>query len=427
MRVMVLGSGAREHALAWSIARSPHAEAVLCAPGNPGIAEDVSTESLDLGSTTDVIALARRWSADLIVVGPEGPLAAGIADELRDASFAVFGPSRQAAQLEASKTFAKEFMARHAIPTARFAVFDSAAAARDHVRALRGPCVVKADGLAAGKGVTVCDDVADALRAIDEIMEARRFGVAGARVVIEERLRGEEASFYAICDGKDFLCLPAAQDFKRALDGDEGENTGGMGSYAPAWPVDERVHACVVREIVQPVVSGMRSEGAPFQGVLFVGLMIEAGVPRVIEFNVRFGDPEAQSILFGLRGDLLPVLAAAASGSLDGVETKGLDVVDPAVTVVVASEGYPRAHQADRVIEGLDQLRGESDLKVFHAATTRRDAIWRSCGGRVLSVTARAETLRAARERAYAAVGRIRLAGAVVRSDIAERAAERGA
>jgi phosphoribosylamine--glycine ligase len=423
MRVLLLGSGGREHALAWALARSAAVEALCCAPGSAGIAADAQVRPLELGSREAVLALAREWAPDLVVIGPEAPLASGFADALRERGLAVFGPSGSAARLESSKIFAKEFMRRHGVPTAPFAVFAELGAARTYVRERGGPCVVKADGLAAGKGVFVCDGPAAALAALAEIMEQRRFGAAGARVLIEERLEGEEASFYAICDGTRFVCLPAAQDFKRALDGDGGENTGGMGSLAPAPVVTAAVRERVIREIVAPVLAGMRAEGHPFQGVLYVGLMVRDGVPQVIEFNARFGDPETQPLLFGLREDLAPLLAAAARGALGPEHEKGLDALDPSVCVVLASPGYPRAHASGVPIRGLEALAGERDVKVFHAGTRLADGVWQSAGGRVLGVTARGATLASARERAYAALGRIEFAGAHYRRDIAERAA----
>src|SRR5690606_21179787 len=310
-----------EHALAWKIARSPRVERVLAAPGSDGIAGDATcVPEVSAGDAAAVVALARRERVDLVVVGPEDPLAAGVADRLREAGIATFGPSAAAARLEASKAFAKAFMARHGIPTARHRVFDALEPARAHVRALGGPCVVKADGLAGGKGVAVCDGIADAERALEEIMGARRFGAAGARVVVEERLVGEEVSYYALSDGRHVVPLAAAQDHKRALDGDAGENTGGMGAYSPAPIFDEALEKRVLEEIVHPTVAGMAAEGHPFQGVLFAGLMIEPdGAPKVVEFNVRFGDPETQPLVLRMDGDLVPLLDGAARGALGGV------------------------------------------------------------------------------------------------------------
>jgi phosphoribosylamine--glycine ligase len=342
-----------------------------------------------------LLRLARSEAVDLVVVGPEDPLAAGLVDRLRDAGIAVFGPGRAAARLEGSKAFAKEFMARHRIPTAGFAVFDDLEAARAHVRASGGPCVVKADGLAAGKGVAVCDGPAQAEAALEEIMGQRRFGAAGARVVVEERLEGEEASYYAITDGEHVVTLAAAQDHKRALDGDRGENTGGMGAYSPAPVLSEAVEKRVLEQIVHPAIRGMAAEGSPYTGVLYVGLMIDAsGAPRVVEFNVRFGDPETQPLVVRMDGDLVPLLEASARG------------------------GQP--------IEGLEAAAQDADVVVFHAGTRRRaDGGFETAGGRVLGVTARGASVREARDRAYAAADRIRFPAMHLRRDIAARALER--
>jgi len=423
VKVLVVGSGGREHALAWKIARSPRVSRVLAAPGSAGMAREASCfPEVAAGDAPALLALARREGVDLVVVGPEDPLAAGLADRLREAGVPVFGPGAAAARLEASKAFAKAFMARHRVPTAGFAEFTDSAQAAAHVRALAGPCVVKADGLAAGKGVTVCDGPTEALAALDEIMGARRFGEAGARVVIEERLVGEEASYYAMTDGERVVTLAAAQDHKRAQDGDRGENTGGMGAYAPAPVVSPAVEKRVLEEIVHPTIRGLAADGLPYRGVLFVGLMIEAdGAPKVIEFNVRFGDPETQALLLGMRGDLVPLLEGAARGEL--VATDAAGEAEPAVCVVLASGGYPRAYESGKLITGLEQAEREPGVVVFHAGT-KRDAAGRfvSAGGRVLGVTARGETLAAARERAYAACARIRFEGAHFRHDIAARA-----
>ena len=426
MRVLVVGSGGREHALAWKIARSPRVSRVLAAPGSDGMAREAACfPDVAAEDAPAIVALARREGAELVVVGPEAPLAAGVADRLREAGLAVFGPSAGAAQLEASKAFAKAFMVRHGIPTAAHASFADAAAAAAHVRALGGPCVVKADGLAAGKGVAVCDGPEQALAALAEIMTARRFGAAGERVVIEERLDGEEASYYAITDGERVVSLAAAQDHKRALDGDRGENTGGMGAYAPAPVVGPPVEKRVLEEIVRPALRGLAAEGLPYRGVLFVGLMIDAaGAPKVIEFNVRFGDPETQALMLQMDGDLVPLLAGAARGRLDA----GADAAQgaAAVCVVLASGGYPRAFETGRAITGIGDAERDPDVVVFHAGT-KRDAAGRlvTAGGRVLGVTARGESLSAARARAYAACERIAFDGMHLRRDIGARALAR--
>jgi phosphoribosylamine--glycine ligase len=423
MRILVVGSGGREHALAWKIARSPQVEAVLAAPGSDGMADvarcapDVKGE--DAGALE---ALVRVEGIDLVVIGPEAPLAEGVADRLRAAGVAVFGPSAAAARLEGSKAWAKQFMARHAIPTADFALFEDLEAARAHARGLSGGCVVKADGLAAGKGVFVCDDAAQAQRALEEIMGARRFGAAGDCVVVEQRLEGEEASYYAITDGEHVVTLVAAQDHKRALDGDRGENTGGMGAYAPAPVVSESVEKQVLEEIVHPTVRGMAAEGCPYAGVLYVGLMIDAaGRPRVVEYNVRFGDPETQPLVLQMHSDLVPLLDGAARGGLDRAAPPTCR--GAAVCVVLASAGYPRAYETGKAIAGLDALAGDPDVVVFHAGTRRAAAGgFVTSGGRVLGVTARGENVREARDRAYAAAERVRFDGVHLRRDIGARA-----
>ena len=423
MRVLVVGSGGREHALAWKIARSPRASRVLAAPGSAGMAREATCfPDVKSEDAPALLALARREGVDLVVIGPEAPLANGVADRLREAGLAVFGPSAGAARLEASKAFAKDFMLRHRVPTAGHASFDDHAAAAAHVRAYAGPCVVKADGLAAGKGVAVCDGPEAALAALEEIMGARRFGAAGERVVIEERLFGEEASYYAITDGEHVVTLAAAQDHKRALDGDLGENTGGMGAYAPAPVVGPAVEKRVLEEIVHPTLCGLASEGLPYRGVLYVGLMIDAaGTPKVVEFNVRFGDPETQALMLQMSGDLLPLLDAAARGRLEPAQCAGEG--DAAVCVVLASGGYPREFETGKPIEGIEDAERDHDVVVFHAGTRRNQAgRLVTAGGRVLGVTARGESLAAARVRAYEACDRIHFDGMQLRRDIGARA-----
>jgi phosphoribosylamine--glycine ligase len=441
MRILLVGGGGREHALAWKIAQSPLVTELLAAPGSDAIAaasfaQRVGGERRPSGwaqcfpavAASDVaalVALAREQAVDLVVVGPEDPLVAGLADRLRAVGIAVFGPSAAAAQLEGSKSFAKAFMARHRIPTAAFAVFDDLAAARAHAKQHAHGCVVKADGLAAGKGVAVCETPDQALAALDEAMRERRFGAAGDRVVIEERLVGEEASYYAITDGEHVVALAAAQDHKRIGDGDRGENTGGMGAYAPAPIVDAAVEKKVLERIVYPAIRGLAADGTPYRGVLFVGLMIDAaGDPRVIEFNVRFGDPETQPLVMQMASDLVPLLDGAARGALGRAappETHGA-----AVCVVLASEGYPRAVVNGRRIDGLSSVAGDPDVVVFHAGTRRQaDGSFVTAGGRVLGVTARGGDVAEARARAYRAVDMIAFEGRQHRRDIAARAVDR--
>lgn len=426
MRVLVVGSGGREHALAWKIARSPLVERVLAAPGSAGIAREAACfPEVAAADAQALVALASREGAGLVVIGPEAPLAAGVADHLREAGLAVFGPSAAAARLEASKSFAKAFMLRSRVPTAGYAVFDDRAAAEAHVRSLGGPCVVKADGLAAGKGVAVCDGVDDAMTALAETMGSRRFGAAGARVVIEERLVGEEASYYAITDGERVATLAAAQDHKRVLDDERGENTGGMGAYAPAPVVSPAVEKRVLEEIVHPTLKGLAAEGIPYRGVLFVGLMIDAsGAPRVVEFNVRFGDPETQALMLQMRGDLVPLLDGAARGVLE--PTNAAAEGGAAVCVVLASGGYPREFETGKPIFGIDDAESDPDVVVFHAGTRRTPAgELVTAGGRVLGVTARGDGIADARDRAYRACARIRFDGVHLRRDIGARALAR--
>jgi len=424
VKVLVIGSGGREHALAWKIAQSPELTALHAAPGSKAIGRLATCHAETKANDLDgMVALAQRESIDLVVVGPEDPLAAGLSDRLRDVGVATFGPSAAAAQLEGSKAFSKDFMARHGIPTAAYEVFDEARTAHDYVDQLGRPCVVKADGLAAGKGVAMCADAAAAHAAIDEMMADKRFGAAGDRVVIEEWLQGEEASYYALCDGERIVTLAAAQDHKRALDGDEGENTGGMGAYSPAPVVSEAVEKKILERVVHPTINGMKADGHPYQGVLFVGLMIDdAGDPYVIEFNVRFGDPETQPLMVRMEGDLLPILDAAARGGLDPSTALGWG--DSAVCVVLASGGYPRGYETGKAILGLDALEGDDQLVVFHAGTSGSPDgdDFATAGGRVLGITARGSSVAEARERAYAAVDQVAFDGMHFRRDIADRA-----
>jgi len=426
MRVLVVGGGGREHSLVWKIAQSPQVDAVLAAPGSDAIGQ-IATCFPELKATDSdgLIELARSERVALVVIGPEDPLAAGLADRLRDEGITVFGPSAAAAQLESSKSFAKRFMARHGIPTAAFQEFSELDSARSYVRELAGPCVVKADGLAAGKGVAVCSTASEAEQALDEIMGAKRFGEAGASVVIEELLVGEEISYYAITDGEHIATLAPAQDHKRALDGDQGENTGGMGAYSPVPRVDDVLERRILAEIVEPTVRGMAAEGHPFNGVLYVGLMVDpAGAPRVVEFNVRFGDPETQPLMVRMQDDLFPLLYGAARGKLDPAHAPE-HWSGAAVCVVLASGGYPRGYETGIPIEGLQEMEGDLDAVVFHAGTRRAsDGSFETAGGRVLGVTARGSDVAQAVERAYAAVDRIRFRGMHLRRDIAARALE---
>ncbi len=427
MKILVVGSGGREHALVWKTAQSPLVEEVLAAPGSDGMAADARCfPDVAADDATTLLELCRAQGVGLVVIGPEQPLATGVADRLRESGIAVFGPSAAAARLEGSKAWAKRFMARHGIPTADFEIFEDLEAARAHVRSLPGGCVVKADGLAAGKGVAVCASSEQAERALEEIMAERRFGAAGDAVVIEALLQGEEASYYAITDGEHVVTLAAAQDHKRALDGDLGENTGGMGAYAPAPVVTESVEKQVLERIVHPAIRGMAAEGCRYVGVLYVGLMIDAqGRPSVVEFNVRFGDPETQPLVVQMDGDLVPLLDGAARGTLDRVSPPG-DARDDrswAVCVVLASGGYPRAFEKGKAIRSLEAAQALPGVVVFHAGTRRGpDGSFVTAGGRVLGVTARGRSASEARDRAYAAADAIEFEGRHLRRDIAHRA-----
>ncbi|HRH87654.1 MAG TPA: phosphoribosylamine--glycine ligase [Rubrivivax sp.] len=426
MKVLVIGGGGREHALAWKLAQSPRVQKVFVAPGNGGTAAEAALTNIaidDLGALADFAAAEK---IGLTVVGPEAPLAAGVVDLFRQRGLRIFGPTRAAAQLESSKAFAKDFMQRHGIPTAAYAVFDDAAAAHAFVQAQGAPIVIKADGLAAGKGVVVATSVEQAHQAIDWMLVDNTLGVAhnagGARVVVEQFLEGEEASFIVLCDGRNVLPLATSQDHKRLLDGDAGPNTGGMGAYSPAPVVTPNVHARVMHEIVLPTVAGMARDGMPFTGFLYAGLMIDAmGQPHTVEFNARLGDPETQPILMRLKSDLLEVLLQATDGTLDQVQLDWDRRV--ALGVVVAAHGYPMNPRKGDTISGLPAA--AEDLKVFHAGTMLADGRLVTSGGRVLCVTALGDKTSLAQARAYEGLQGIRIDGAQFRSDIGHRAVRR--
>jgi phosphoribosylamine--glycine ligase len=422
MKVLVVGSGGREHALCWSLAASPLVSEVVCAPGNAGIAAEVRCVSVAADDVEGLVGLALAEKVDLVVVGPEVPLVLGLVDRLRAAGVKAFGPTAAAARLEGSKAFTKDFCARHGIPTAAFRTFARGehAAARAYVEAQGAPIVVKADGLAAGKGVVVATSVAEALAAVDDAF-AGGFGAAGETLVIEAFLEGEEASLFALCDGRNALEIGTAQDHKRAFDGDEGPNTGGMGAYSPAPRLDSATVERVMAEIVRPTLAGMAAEGAPFTGILYAGLMLTAEGPKLIEYNVRFGDPECQVILPRLMTDLAQLLLGAADGMLDHMSLRWQP--EHAITVVMASKGYPGAYAKGTEIRGLEALEGEPGLLVFHAGTRRApDGRLLAEGGRVLNVTALGATLAEARAKAYAAVDRVDWPEGFCRRDIGWRA-----
>ena len=422
MNILVVGSGGREHALAWKLAAEPGVSSVLCAPGNPGIADVARTLPIDVTDIDGLLEAARRERVGLTVVGPELPLDRGIVDAFSSQGLLIFGPAQAAARLECSKVFAKEFMARHGIPTARYRVCRSAAEARGAVAAgeLGFPVVVKADGLAAGKGVVVAADRAEADLAIAAAMEERQFGDAGQRIVLEECLTGPEVSFFALCDGVRALPLGSAQDHKRIFDDDRGPNTGGMGAFAPSPRVDAALEAQIMREIVEPVVRGMRAEGHEYRGFLYAGLMLTCEGPRVIEFNVRFGDPEAQVVVPMIAGELAPVLRAAAAGRLDAMRLPLRP--EKHVGVVLASPGYPGAVQTGAPIAGLDDARSAEGVLVFHAGTRQSGGAVVTAGGRVLTVVGRGATYEDAIARAYGAVSRISFEGMQYRRDIGRKA-----
>ena len=419
MKLLVIGSGGREHALAWKLAQSPRVQKVFVAPGNGGTATENGVENVAITGIAELIAFAKKEKIYLTLVGPEAPLAAGVVDAFRDAGLKIFGPTRAAAQLEASKDFAKSFMERHKIPTALHKTFDNAEEAKAFVSRRGAPIVIKADGLAAGKGVVVAASVAEAHAAIDQMLTRKSLGEAGARLVIEEFLQGEEASFIVMSDGTHVLPLATSQDHKRLRDGDEGPNTGGMGAYSPAPVVTPKVHARAMREIIQPAIQGMAQDGVPYVGFLYAGLMIDRnGNPKTLEFNCRLGDPETQPIILRLKSDLLELVERALDGTLHQVEPQWDRRA--ALGVVVAAHGYPEEPRKGDPISGLPKP--EPDCVVFHAGTRLEDRRVVTNGGRVLCVTALGDSVKMARARAYETLDRIRFDGMQFRKDIAYRA-----
>jgi phosphoribosylamine--glycine ligase len=425
MRILVVGGGGREHALCWAISASPLCTKLYCAPGNAGIAQVAECRDVTAEDIAGQVALATRERIDFVVVGPEVPLAAGLADRMTEAGLKVFGPSAKAAQLESSKGFTKELCRRHNIPTGAYERFTDADKAVSYITAQGAPIVVKADGLAAGKGVVVAETVEQAIEAARDMLSGNRFGTAGASVVIEEFLVGEEASFFALCDGEHALPLVGAQDHKRAFDGDKGPNTGGMGAYSPAPVFDAAMQKRTMDEIILPTVRAMAEAGTPFKGVLYAGLMIKDGAPKLIEYNVRLGDPEAQVLMMRLKSDLLPALLAVAEGELGDLELDWHD--DAALCVVMAARGYPGPPLKNTEIKGLDEAGADHDVQIFHAGTKRDGTRILADGGRVLGVTARGEDIREAQRRAYAAVDGIHWPEGFCRRDIGWRAIAREA
>jgi phosphoribosylamine--glycine ligase len=420
MKVLVLGNGGREHALVWKLRQSARISHLYCAPGNGGIAEDAECLPVDLKRLDSIVALGERVRPDLTVVGPELPLTLGVVDEFSHRGWPVFGPTKAAAQLESSKSFAKEFLQRHRIPTAPYAICDSAEEVRVALAHFHAPVVVKADGLAAGKGVVIAASKEEAANVAAEMFSGKMVGEAGSRVVLEECLKGDELSFLVLSDGERIVPLVAAQDHKRVGDGDTGPNTGGMGAYSTADIVDEKMRDWLVHHIARPVIEGMKSEGAEYKGVLYCGLMMTARGPMVLEFNCRFGDPETQPILLRLESDLVEALEASIEGRVSEGDFKWSR--DASVCVVIASGGYPGTFEMGKKIAGLEEADGIEGVKVFHAGTTKRDGEFYTAGGRVLGVTAHAPELETAVHRAYQACEKISFAGAHYRKDIAVRA-----
>ncbi len=430
MKILLIGSGGREHALAWAMAQSSLCDELYCAPGNAGT--EALAQNVDLGAEDieGIVKFAIENSIDLVVVGPEGPLVAGLADRLRAKNIKVFGPSAAAAQLEGSKGFMKDLCAKYNIPTAAYGRFTDLSAAEEFIRKTGAPIVVKADGLAAGKGVIICESEDEAIAAVRDMLSGESFGAAGAEVVVEEFLDGEELSYFALSDGKTVLPLTSAQDHKRVGDGDTGPNTGGMGAYSPAHLMTPEMEQTIIKTLIEPTIKGMAAEGCPFAGVLFAGIMVVDGVPKLLEHNVRFGDPECQTLMLRLEGDLLEILDACADGRLDQVKDKVSWSKDRAICVVMAAEGYPGSYKKNTVIEGLnDAAMQVQDVTIFHAGTARNDrGEIVSIGGRVLGVCATGPSIYEANGKAYRSIGFIDWPEGFCRKDIAWRAlaAEKG-
>jgi len=424
MKVLVVGGGGREHALCWSISASPLVTRLYCAPGNAGIAQEADCVPIAADDVEGLVAFATENHIEFVVVGPEVPLVAGLVDKLAAVGIKAFGPSAAAAMMEGSKGFMKDFCARHAIPTAAYGRFTEAAAAKAFIAEQGAPIVVKADGLAAGKGVIIAETVEQANAAIDDMLHGGAFGAAGAELVIEEFLGGEEASFFALCDGEVAIPLASVQDHKRVGDGDTGPNTGGMGAYSPAPIVTDSMVDTIMDTIINPTIQGMKAEGTPYKGVLYAGLMIENDEPRLLEYNVRFGDPECQVLMMRLMSDLLPALIASADGVLKNFDLRWYD--EPALTVVMAANGYPGSYDKGSEIGGLDEAATIEDVTIFHAGTAQDDGgKILAAGGRVLGITAIGSTVAEAQARAYEAIDKINWPGGFCRRDIGWRAVER--
>ncbi len=420
MRVLVVGGGGREHALVWKIAQSPKISKIYCAPGNAGISNQATLIPIQANDLNGLLDFALNERIDLTVVGPEAPLTQGIVDLFESKGLSIFGANRKAAKLEGSKAFAKEMMKKYHLPTASYEVFEDRQKAIDHIRKQGAPIVVKADGLAAGKGVILCKTVEEAILAVDQMMVKKVFGEAGHRVVIEEYLVGEEASYLAFTDGKAILPLASSQDHKAIFDGDEGPNTGGMGAYSPAPVVTDEVNQRIVEKILRPIIQGMAEEGRPYKGVIYAGLMIHDGYPRVLEFNARFGDPETQPVFMRMKGDILPILQACIEGTLSQCKIEWENKAS--VCVVMASKGYPGDYQKGNLIRGLNEVSNMEDVFIFHAGTALADGKVVTNGGRVLGVTGMGENIPKAIEKTYQAVQKISWEGVHYRTDIGKKA-----
>jgi phosphoribosylamine--glycine ligase len=420
MKILVIGGGGREHALVWKLRQSPRVTEIYCAPGNGGIADEAEGLPVDIKNLDSLVAVANRIQPDLTIVGPEVPLMLGVVDEFTIRGWRTFGPTQAAARLESSKSFAKQFLQRHHIPTAHYAICDSSPQVRDALPHFHTPIVVKADGLAAGKGVVIAKSKDEAATVANEMLSGRMLGEAGSRVVLEEFLEGDELSFLVVSDGERVAPLVAAQDHKRVGDGDTGPNTGGMGAYTTPTIIDAQMRDWLINHIARPVVAGMKAEGAEYKGVLYCGLMMTARGPMVLEFNCRFGDPETQPILMRLESDLVEAMEASIEGRTSDGDFKWSN--DSSVCVVMASGGYPGIFEAGKKISGLDEVANLDGVKVFHAGTSKRDGSFFTSGGRVLGVTARAVDLKIAVQRAYEACSKITFDGAHYRKDIAARA-----
>ena len=420
MKILVVGSGGREHALVWKVAQSPKVSKVYCAPGNAGISEQATIVPIQANDLSRLLEFALKEKIDLTVVGPEDPLTRGIVDLFESKGLFVFGATKKAAEIEGSKAFAKEMMKKYHIPTAFYEIFDNRDGAVKYIRNQGAPIVVKADGLAAGKGVIVCKTVEEAIHSVDQIMVEKIFGNAGNRVVVEEYLVGEEASYIAFTDGKTILPMASSQDHKPVLDGDQGPNTGGMGAYSPAPVVTDEVHEKIIEKILRPVIYGMGEEGRPYRGVVYAGLMIHKGHPKVLEFNARFGDPETQPVLMRMKGDIVPILEACMKGNLSQYKIEWDNRAS--VCVVMTSKGYPGDYEKGKIIEGLKEVSRMERVFVFHAGTTLKDGKIMTSGGRVLGVAGLGEDIPRAIERAYQAVKKISWDGVHYRTDIGQKA-----